>query len=44
MLEESKELVSLTLNPAATPAPHNLLDKYVLRKHGKDAYDGQERH
>lgn len=31
-----------TLNPAVQPIPQALLDKHFLRKHGPDAYYGQE--
>jgi L-ribulose-5-phosphate 4-epimerase len=34
---------TVTLNAAADPIPASLLDKHFLRKHGPDAYYGQER-
>ncbi len=34
---------TVTLNAAADPIPALLLDKHFLRKHGPDAYYGQER-
>jgi len=33
----------VTLNAAADPIPASLRDKHFLRKHGPDAYYGQER-
>ena len=35
-------LGTLQLRPDAPPIPQYLLDKYCLRKHGKDAYYGQQ--
>jgi L-ribulose-5-phosphate 4-epimerase len=45
VLEEVAELAwrTMTLNPAAAPIPQELLDKHFLRKHGPDAYYGQEK-
>ena len=34
-------LKTLAANPAANPAPNELLRKHFFRKHGKDAYYGQ---
>ena len=34
-------LATLTLNPAIQPIPDHLLDKHFLRKHGPEAYYGQ---
>ncbi len=34
---------TLALNPSATPLPPHLLDKHHLRKHGPDAYYGQQK-
>ena len=36
-------LHTLTLNPQQQPISQHLLDKHFLRKHGADAYYGQER-
>lgn len=33
---------TLELNPHASPLPRHVLDKHFFRKHGKDAYYGQE--
>lgn len=43
VLEEVAKMAhrTLELNPAATPLDQALLDKHYLRKHGKDAYYGQ---
>lgn len=35
-------LKALTLNPALRPLPAHLLDKHYFRKHGADAYYGQD--
>lgn len=35
-------LHTVTINPDAVPIDRDLLDKHFLRKHGKDAYYGQE--
>ena len=44
MLEELARMAALTLqiNPAAHPLKKKLVDKHYLRKHGPDAYYGQE--
>jgi len=44
MLEELARMAALTLqiNPAAHPLKKILVDKHYLRKHGPDAYYGQE--
>lgn len=34
---------TMQLNPSAPPIPRYLLDKHFLRKHGTDAYYGQQR-
>jgi L-ribulose-5-phosphate 4-epimerase len=34
-------LQALTLNPQLSPMQQELLDKHYLRKHGKNAYYGQ---
>jgi L-ribulose-5-phosphate 4-epimerase len=34
---------TVTLNAAADPIPAPLLDKHFLRKHGPEAYYGQEK-
>ena len=33
---------TMTLNPSVKPAPQYLLDKHYFRKHGDNAYYGQE--
>lgn len=35
-------LLTLTVNPAASPLKQEILDKHYLRKHGKEAYYGQK--
>lgn len=35
-------LLTLTIDPAAAPAPQHVLDKHFLRKHGPGAYYGQK--
>ena len=35
-------ILTLTVDPAAQPAPQHVLDKHFLRKHGPDAYYGQK--
>lgn len=44
VLEEVAELAwrTLMLNAAAPPIPQQMLDKHFLRKHGPDAYYGQQ--
>jgi L-ribulose-5-phosphate 4-epimerase len=44
ILEELAKTASVTLalNPAAQPIPQALLDRHFLRKHGAQAYYGQE--
>jgi L-ribulose-5-phosphate 4-epimerase len=34
-------LQAITLNPALSPMQQELLDKHYLRKHGANAYYGQ---
>ena len=36
-------LMSTLLNPALSPMPQVLLDKHFLRKHGENAYYGQQK-
>jgi len=36
-------LGTITINPEQGPISKALLDKHYLRKHGKDAYYGQEK-
>jgi len=45
ILEEVAALAMRTeaLNPKAAAAPQSLQDKHFLRKHGKDAYYGQNK-
>jgi L-ribulose-5-phosphate 4-epimerase len=31
-----------TIDPSKSPLKQSILDKHYLRKHGKDAYYGQE--
>lgn len=44
VLEEVAKMaiLTLTVDPAAQPAPQHVLDKHFLRKHGPDAYYGQK--
>ena len=44
VLEELAKMAYLTLqiNPATPPIKQSLIDKHYFRKHGKDAYYGQE--
>jgi len=45
MLETIAEMgvVSLAINPELTAIKQSLADKHYLRKHGKDAYYGQNK-
>jgi len=44
VLEEIARMAILTLSidPARAPLKQELVDKHYLRKHGKDAYYGQD--
>ena len=43
VLEEVAKMaiLTLTIDPAAQPAPQHVLDKHFMRKHGPHAYYGQ---
>jgi L-ribulose-5-phosphate 4-epimerase len=44
VLEEIARMAYLTktIDPSKSPLKQSILDKHYLRKHGKDAYYGQE--